>query len=90
MEVAIVPDLVLWLDGPLEVAMRRLKFRKGGPDAIERRKTLKRVAEEYRRLARMERKRFVELDFTVSPAELTEKALSSIEKLWNRRLPRVA
>jgi dTMP kinase len=89
-EVAIVPDLVFWLDGPLEVALRRLRFRKGGPDAIERRRNLKMVGEEYRRLARLEKKRFVKLNFSDPPAELTEKSLISIEKLWNRRLPRIA
>jgi dTMP kinase len=89
-EVAIVPDLVFWLDGPLEVALRRLKYRKGGPDAIERRNTLKKVAEEYQRLARVEGKRFVRLSFSDPPDELTRIAMSYIEKLWGRRLPRVS
>jgi dTMP kinase len=85
--VARVPDLVLWLDGPLEVALLRVRKRHGAPYALERRKALMSVSAEYRRLSKDGRNRFARLDFSGSTDALLRDALSVLARKWKLRVP---
>jgi dTMP kinase len=80
-QVALSPDLILLLEGPLDLALARLD-RRGGRDSIEQRKLLRRVSAEYARLARKEPLLFVHLDFTRSRSELVERALQAVSSKW--------
>lgn len=74
--VARVPDLVLWLDGPVEVALARLGSRAGGPDRIEQEALQLRVRQGYRQLARPSSSRFVRLDFRRPLSDLVSRSVA--------------
>lgn len=81
------PDRVLWLDLPVDEALprvgRRLAGRAGGRGPLERARTLRAVATEYRRLAR--RFRFVRLDARRPLPELVDAALEALRPLLPAR-----
>lgn len=80
--VAHVPDRVLWLDLPPEVALRRVGGRGRARAPLERRATLRRVAGAYRRFSRG--REWVRLDARRSRSELAEEATRDLDA-WLRR-----
>ena len=51
-DATVAPDLVIWLDIPVSVALSRLTRRPGSPAPLERARILRRVASAYRSLSR--------------------------------------
>ena len=80
--VAVPPDLVLWLDGPVELSLRRLGQRPGGADGIEKEHFQQKVRREYRRLARENPRTFVRLGFERPLGALLAESVSLLESRW--------
>ena len=72
---AIEPDVVLYLDVPVEIALARLRAR-GGRDAFEEETFLRAVRERFERLFRPPR--WVRVDATGTPEETLERALGAL------------
>jgi dTMP kinase len=81
--VARSPDLVLWVDLPVDEALRRIGIR-GAPRApVERRRTLRRVSASYRAMARSPG--WVRLDGRAPVRGLTEAAAQAVASRGSRR-----
>ncbi|MHB8352693.1 MAG: dTMP kinase [Thermoplasmata archaeon] len=81
--VTVVPDRVLWLDLPIGRALARLQER-GSPRApLERRATLERVRQEYRRLHRPPR--WIRLDACAAPGSIADAADAALRPFLARR-----
>mgnify|MGYP002760731703 CR=1 FL=1 len=72
---SVAPDLTVLLDLDAETAARR----SAAANKFERADYLKRVVENYDRLARADPERFVRIDATTSPETVCERAVDAIE-----------
>jgi dTMP kinase len=72
---SVAPDLTVLLDLDAETAARR----SAAANKFERADYLKRVVENYDRLARADPERFVRIDATASPETVCERAVDAIE-----------
>jgi dTMP kinase len=72
---SVAPDLTVLLDLDAETAARR----SAAANKFERADYLKRVVENYDRLARGDPERFVRIDATTSPETVCERAVDAIE-----------
>lgn len=68
------PDLTLWLDVPVDVAVERMD----GVEKYERRETLENVKRNYERLYDMHEKRFHRIDATRSPDGVLDDAMDAV------------
>ena len=84
-ELARAPDLVLWLDLPVSVALRRIQGRSRTRSTFESGPNLERTRRAYQALARDPRNRFVRLDASRTPGETAEDAWKVV---WENLRPR--
>ena len=78
-EVARVPDHVLLLHGPVDLALQRVRTRSRTVHPLEKRRLLARVQAEYLALARKEPARFTRLPFAMTGPEILERALRALD-----------
>ena len=83
--VARSPDLVLWVDLPVEEALRRVGRRGSVRSPVERRRMLRRVSAAYRAMARG--RRWIRLDGREPARRLAVSATQALLPRLRRRVP---
>lgn len=77
-ELTIVPDLVVLLHGPVDVAVSRVRHRSRVLHPFEKERFLRQVQQEYLNLARRERERFVRIPFDQDPKSVLGAAKAAV------------
>lgn len=77
-DVAIEPDLILYLDAPVEVAMKRVESR-GQRDAFEDEPYLVRVKRKFEQM--FQPPRWVRIDATGTPDNTLEQAMNALQSI---------
>lgn len=94
-----VPDLTLWLDVPIGIALERIVARgdkpyswnsRTGQDAEEILRELRLHRQAYQMVARRYPERIIEIDASQSPAVVREEILAHVKPLLERKFKQIA
>lgn len=94
-----MPDLTLWLDVPIEIALERIMARgdkpyawnsRTGQDAERILKDLTLHRQAYQMVARRYPERIIEIDASQSPAVVREEILAHVKPLLERKFKQIA